>query len=52
MAPVIQGIRTGLAADGDGRKVPAPSELADIPWRADPIDGLRPTRAVRATFAA
>jgi sialic acid synthase SpsE len=52
MAPVITAIRTGLAADGDGRKLPAPSEMADIPWRADPIDGLRPTRAIRATFAA
>jgi len=52
IAPVIEGVRMGLAADGDGRKVPAPSEMADVPWRADPIDGLRPTRAVRATFAA
>jgi sialic acid synthase SpsE len=52
MAQVIDSVRMGLAADGDGHKVPAPSELADIAWRADPIDGLRPTRAVRATFAA
>lgn len=52
IGPVIEAVRTGLAADGDGRKVPAPSEMADIPWRADPADGLRPTRPVRATFAA
>jgi sialic acid synthase SpsE len=52
MASVIEAVRIGQSADGDGRKVPAPSELADIPWRADPIDGLRPTRAIRATFAA
>ena len=52
IAPVIRAVRTGLTADGDGRKVPALSELSDIPWRADAIDGLRPTRALRATFAA
>jgi N-acetylneuraminate synthase len=52
MAPLIAAVRVGVTADGDGRKVPAASELADIPWRADPIDGLRPTRPVRATFAA
>jgi hypothetical protein len=24
-----------------------PVELADVPWRADPVDGLRPLRALR-----
>ena len=37
-----------LALDGDGRKVPQPVELPDVAWRADPSDGLRPLRALRA----
>jgi len=45
--PVIRAIRLGLAADGDGRKVPLPSELADRDWRADPSDGLRPMKWLR-----
>jgi sialic acid synthase SpsE len=36
--------------DGDGRKVPQPIELADVPWRADPSDGLRPLRELRAAL--
>ena len=39
---VITDIRHGIEADGHGRKEPAPSELADRVWRADPSDGLRP----------
>ena len=50
IAPVIREIRRGLAADGDGRKVPNPSELADREWRADPSDGLRPMRHLRTTW--
>lgn len=34
--------------DGDGRKEPQPVELPDVPWRADPLDGLRPLRKLRA----
>jgi N-acetylneuraminate synthase len=34
-------------ADGDGVKRPAPAEAPDVPWRADPADGLRPLRAAR-----
>lgn len=45
--PVIQAVRTGLAADGNGWKVPTPCEGADREWRADPSDGLRPIRRVR-----
>lgn len=37
-------------ADGTGRKVPMPAELHDVPWRADPADGLRPLAATRATY--
>jgi N-acetylneuraminate synthase len=41
-AAVIADIRTGIEADGHGRKEPGPSELLDREWRADPSDGLRP----------
>ena len=44
---VISDIQTGLRADGNGVKQPAPSELADRDWRADPSDGLRPLKAIR-----
>lgn len=37
-------------ADGDGVKVPAPAELHDRGWRADPSDGLRPLKSVRKTL--
>jgi len=46
--PVIEVIHQGEGADGAGEKVPAPSELADRNWRADPEDGLRPLRKLRA----
>ncbi|MAE93912.1 MAG: N-acetylneuraminic acid synthase [Deltaproteobacteria bacterium] len=44
---VIRDARSALAADGSGEKVPAPSELPDRPWRADPSDGLRPLQSLR-----
>lgn len=47
MREVIRTIDVGLAADGDGVKRPAPAELADRLWRADPVDGLRPLREMR-----
>ena len=47
IAPVIAAVRDGESADGDGEKVPAPSELTDRDWRADPSDGLRPMLALR-----
>lgn len=50
IAPVIARIREGLLADGDGFKGPQPSELSDRDWRADPADGMRPLRHVRATY--
>lgn len=37
-----------LAIDGNGIKAPVPSELPDREWRADPADGLRPMRSMRA----
>ena len=37
--------------DGDGIKRPMPVELPDVVWRADPDDGLRPLRGLRAQLA-
>ena len=48
IGPVIAAIREGEIGDGSGLKTAAPSEIADRDWRADPIDGLRPLKAVRA----
>jgi sialic acid synthase SpsE len=50
IAPVIQSVKQGLWADGHGMKEPVPSELADREWRADPGDGLRPLKNMRASF--
>jgi sialic acid synthase SpsE len=38
--------------DGNGVKRPMPVELRDLTWRADPDDGLRPLRSLRAQWAA
>ncbi|MGL1902892.1 MAG: N-acetylneuraminate synthase family protein [Fibrobacterales bacterium] len=37
-------------ADGDGIKKPVVSEMSDVLWRADPVDGLRPFREIRESF--
>lgn len=37
-------------SDGDGVKRPMPAEAHDVPWRADPSDGLRPLLATREEF--
>jgi len=47
---MIAGIREALGADGDGEKVPMPAELPDREWRADPADGLRPMKSLRAIW--
>jgi N-acetylneuraminate synthase len=52
IAPVIARIREGERADGLGYKEPVPSELPDRDWRADPQDGLRPLRHMRAQWGA
>lgn len=52
IAPVIAAVRAGEAADGAGLKTAAPSELGDRDWRADPADGLRPLKHLRADYAA
>lgn len=38
------------AGDGDGIKRPMDSERHDVPWRADPSDGLRPLLATRTAL--
>jgi sialic acid synthase SpsE len=48
IAPVIARIREAERADGSGFKGPVAAELADRDWRADPADGLRPLRHLRA----
>ena len=50
MKDTIDGIKNGFLADGTGEKVPAPSEIEDRLWRADPSDGLRPFKELRETF--
>jgi sialic acid synthase SpsE len=45
--PVIASVRMGIVADGDKEVRPAPGELKEREWRADPSDGLRPLRATR-----
>jgi N-acetylneuraminate synthase len=50
IAPVIARIRESFVADGAGYKGPQPSELSDREWRADPADGMRPLRHIRATW--
>ncbi|MEJ0027515.1 MAG: N-acetylneuraminate synthase family protein [Rhizomicrobium sp.] len=50
IAPVIARIRESMIADGEGFKGPQPSELADRDWRADPSDGMRPLRRIRAEW--
>ncbi|HVU21671.1 MAG TPA: N-acetylneuraminate synthase family protein [Rhizomicrobium sp.] len=50
IAPVIARIRESHIADGAGFKGPQPSELSDRDWRADPADGMRPLRHIRAAW--
>lgn len=50
IAPVIESVLHGVAADGTGEKRPVDAEIDDRPWRADPADGLRPMRSIRATW--
>ena len=37
--------------DGNGTKKPVPVEMGDREWRADPTDGLRPLRNIRANLS-
>jgi N-acetylneuraminate synthase len=47
---VIENVNKGFTADGNGVKKPSISELPDREWRADPTDGLRPLKEIRATW--
>ena len=47
-ATVEEKMERVYRADGTGEKVPMPAELSDRDWRADPGDGLRPMKALRA----
>jgi N-acetylneuraminate synthase len=48
--PVIKFVQGGFGADGSSEKVPAPSELTEREWRADPSDGLRPVLKIRQSW--
>ena len=50
MEETIKSIKNGFLADGTGEKIPAPSEIDDSLWRADPSDGLRPFKEIREKF--
>ena len=50
MKVLIKTINDGLEADGNGEKQPAPCELSDREWRADPSDGLRPFKKLRTQW--
>jgi N-acetylneuraminate synthase len=52
MRQVIAAVRAGILAEGDGRIGPAPSEMKEREWRADPEDGLRPLRDTRKGLGA
>ena len=47
---VIDTIKIGRTADGNGDKQPAPSELRERDKRADPVDGLRPLKNIRSNW--
>ncbi|WP_415905092.1 N-acetylneuraminate synthase family protein [Neptuniibacter sp. QD48_55] len=48
--PVITRLKQASQAEGNGTISVAKGELADRDWRADPTDGLRPLKSIRATF--
>lgn len=50
MQMLIQKITKFKAMIGNGRKRPALTELKERDWRADPSDGLRPTKKIRGNL--
>ena len=50
LSELTETLRTDSELDGDGVKAPAPSEKADVAWRADHTDGLRPLLELRPTL--
>lgn len=47
---LIENVNKAIGSDGDGIKLPSPSELPDRDWRADPLDGLRPIKRIRKNW--
>ena len=47
---MIEMVKDGFLADGDGKKEPQPNEMDERLWRADPEDGLRPLKGIRNQF--
>ena len=47
---VIAEINLGFTADGRTIKEPAPEEMIERSWRADPVDGLRPLQETRRSI--
>lgn len=50
MKKLIFQVQQAFESDGDNNKGPAPSELKELNWRADPADGLRPFKSERDSF--
>ncbi len=50
IAKLIAEVERGISADGSGAKEPTDMEQDERVWRADPIDGLRPFKHVRADW--
>lgn len=51
IAEVIENVRRGFEGDGNGLKEPAPCEMIERDWRADPSDGLRPLKKMRQALS-
>jgi sialic acid synthase SpsE len=47
---LIEFVKDGFMADGDGIKAPQENEREERFWRADPSDGLRPFKEIREKF--
>ena len=50
VSPKSADLSSYYACDGSGKKAPTISESIERDWRADPSDGLRPLKHVRATL--
>ncbi len=51
MRETIAQVRTGLVAEGRAAKKPTATETDERAWRADPAEGLRPLRPLRAHWS-
>ncbi len=48
--PIIESVKLSEQIDGTGEKGPVDIEKKERDWRADPKDGLRPLKHIRATY--